>query len=37
MHLGPKKQLRRIKFVRNLGSYLDNRLEIDNFVSTNLQ
>jgi SAM-dependent methyltransferase len=37
MLVGLKKQLKRIKFIRNLGSYLDNRLEINDFVFKTLQ
>ena len=32
MHSGLKKQLKRFRFVKRLGSYLNNRLEIDDFV-----
>lgn len=37
MHIALKKQLKKIKFISNLGSYLDNRLQIDEFVSDALR
>ena len=37
MHIALKKSLKKIKFISDLGSYLDNRLQIDEFVSAALR